>query len=1101
MSRTTEAVILNATAMILMLATAFVTPLLGQAVASAQISGVVTDPRGAQVPAAKVTATQIDTGLIRTTQSGPDGTYVLPDLPVGHYTLQVQAKGFDSYVQTGIILQVSDKATINVTLRLGQITQSVQVAADVSMVKTQTSSVSQVMDQQRIVNLPLNGRQATQLIMLSGAANDVGPANGSNFNDLVGSKDYFSADDISVAGGQADGTNYLLDGGENTDDFSNVNLPFPFPDAIQEFSVQTSALSARYGMHPGAVVNAVIKSGTNQFHGDLFEFVRNGVFNARDFFAATQDTLKRNQFGGTIGGPIKKDKLFGFFGYQGTRVRTAPPSFISFVPTQAVLNGDFSQLESPACQASGAARTIVNPATGQSFANDFVPPAMFNQVALNLLSHVPVSSNPCGQLTYAIPEPQREDQYIGRADWNQSAKHSLFAHYFYSDYGRPGQYSNSNVLLANQSAVLDRSQSVVLGDTYTFSPTTLNSAHIGYTRLGITRGPSPRMINLNDVGATIYQPFPNYLNLIINGYLSFNSGSPATLRQNNFQFADDLDLIRGRHHFSFGGEWIRYRFDSVGASLGNGAFTFNGQFSNDALLDFMLGMPNTFSQGNTQYSDIRQNYAGAYVGDVVQLNRKLTVHLGVRWEPYMPGREVDNRMNHFDPAAFAAGQQSKVFVNAPPGLFFPGDPGIPRTFADNRPWDFEPRAGLAWDPTGSGRQVIRAGYGLLYDTMAAGYWTDQTADSPWGTGISVPSPIGGLSNPYLGYPGGNPFPSPNPPSRNQAFPVGGSYFTYPIHAHPTYTDVWNLSYELQLRKDWLVSATYLGNKTSHIYTGADINAGIYIPGMCGASPCSNTSNTNQRRPLYLENPVAGSLYSSIWLADDGANAEYNALLLKTQHRFSHHYTILANYTYSHCISEADFEGDLGGALTQNPNNRNGERGNCGFDIRHSFNLTFVAETPQFANRWANHLLGNWQLAPIISARSGTWFAPLTGLDNSLTGIGNDRPDVTGANPYERNTSTRQWLNAAAFAPNALGTFGDAGSDSLVGPSYFDIDAALSRYFTIKEKQRLELRFEFFNLTNQVNFQNPDNNLQDSTYGVILSDVAPRILQFAVRYTF
>ncbi len=1077
-------------------------PLWGQAVASAQISGLVADPSGAAVPGAKITATQTETGLVRTVPSGLDGTYVLPNLPVGPYKLEVQVSGFQTYVQTGIHLQVSDNPTINVTLRVGQVTQQVEVTANANMVQTQATSVSQVIDQRRIVDLPLNGRQATDLILLSGAATDTPPANGDMFDDLKTSKNYFSAAEISVAGGQSSGTNYLLDGGAHMDAFSNINLPFPFPDALQEFSVETSTLSARYGVHPGAVVNAVTKSGTNQFRGDAFEFVRNGIFNARDFFAAKQDTLKRNQFGGTIGGPIRKDKVFGFFGYQGTRIRTAPPSFISFVPTQAALGGDFSQLESAACQSSGTARTIVNPATGQPFVNDFVDPSLFNPQALALLKFVPVSSDPCGEVTYSIPKPQREDQYVGRADWTQSAKHSFFGRYFYADYGSPGQFSKTNILLARQRGVVERAQSMVLGDTYSITPTTLNSAHATYTRLAITRGPSPNMINARDVGINIFQPAPNFMEAGISGHFQIGCGtcSPSIFRQNIYQLADDVDMIRGRHHISLGGDWIHYRYDFRANYLGNGGFSFNGQFSNDALVDFMLGMPSFFTQSNPFRFDGRQNYLGTYLIDNVRLTKRLNIQLGLRWEPYLPVREVFNRMQHFDPTAFAEGKKTNQFDNAPPGLFFVGDPGIPRGFTYSKLAVLEPRVGVVWDPTGSGRHTIRAGYGVFYDTIATAYWEDQTVDPPWGSVIGFPNPAGGLTNPFAGFPGGNPFPSPSPPSRNQVFPPGGIYINYPLNAHPTYTHQWNLSYQFQLRNDWLISANYLGNKTTHIWTGEEADPAVYIPGMCNGAPCSTTGNTDQRRVLFLQNPVAGSLYTSITQADDGANAQYHALVLAAQHRFSNHYTLLANYTYSHCISEADFEGDLGGPQTQNPYNRNAERGNCGFDLRHIFNVSFVAETPRFANQWTNRLVGNWQLSPIVSSHSGTWFSPWTGLDNALTGIGLDRPNVIG-NPYLRNTSTRQWLDPGAFVLNALGTFGNAGSDALRGPRFFDIDVAVSRYFNIKEKQRVELRFEFFNLTNRVNFSNPDNFVTDSTFGVILSDFGPRILQFALKYKF
>src|SRR6266851_4039514 len=389
---------------------------LAQAVANATIHGIVADATGAVIPNAQIKARQTDIGQVRSTASNSDGSYVLPNLPVGPYSIEVTAPAFNSYVQSGVVLQVGNNVQINVTLQVGAVNQELRVSANAAMVETQDTSISEVVDQRRIVDLPLNGRQATDLILLSGGANV--PPNAASR--VVTTHDYVSAVGVSISGGQETGNNYLLDGGDNNDSHSNVNLPFPFPDALQEFSVQTSGVSARYGMHPGAVVNVVTKSGTNQFHGDLFEFVRNGDFNARNFFASTQDTLRRNQFGGTIGAPIKKDKLFGFFGYQRTIIRTAPPSSVSFVPTQAARNGDFSVLESAACQSSHTHRAITDPTTGQPFPNDFVSPSLFSPQALNLAKYLPIPSEPCGKITYGIPNPSDESQYIGRVDWSQS---------------------------------------------------------------------------------------------------------------------------------------------------------------------------------------------------------------------------------------------------------------------------------------------------------------------------------------------------------------------------------------------------------------------------------------------------------------------------------------------------------------------------------------------------------------------------------------------------------------------------------------------------------------------------------------------------------
>ena len=385
-----------------------------QAVAVAQVSGSVTDPSGSVLPGAIVTMTETGKQLSRSTVTDTSGTYTLANLPVGPYRLEVKANGFKDYVQSGIELQVNNNIQVNVIMQVGSIAERVEVTAATSMVETKENSISVVIDQQRINELPLNGRQATQLIMTLGAASygDSGD---------TGSKTFFSSTRISVAGGQSNGTAYLLDGGDNTDPMSNVNLPFPFPDAIQEFSVETSAVSPRFGIHPGATVNVVTKSGSNAFHGNLFEYLRNGDVNARNFFAAVHDSLKRNQFGGTAGGRIITDKLFFFGGFQGTRNRSNPPQLITHVPTAASLTGDFSTLASGPCQSSGKPLTLYNPTTGQPFPGNMIPGSMLNPVALKIAqNYLPISSaDQCGKVTYGIPQTGDEDEFIGRGDWFQ----------------------------------------------------------------------------------------------------------------------------------------------------------------------------------------------------------------------------------------------------------------------------------------------------------------------------------------------------------------------------------------------------------------------------------------------------------------------------------------------------------------------------------------------------------------------------------------------------------------------------------------------------------------------------------------------------------
>ncbi len=1070
----------------------------GQAVASAQIHGTVTDQSGAPVPAAQIQATQTSTGLVRTTVSTSDGTYVLPNLPVGPYRLQVTLQGFQQYVQSGIVLQVSDNVAINVTMEVGEVSQRVEVNANATMVQTQDTSVSEVIDQKRMVDLPLNGRLATQLVILSGAALN-SPARG----DLQSSKNYPSSAVISVAGGQGNGNNYLMDGADNNDAFSNVNLPFPFPDALQEFSVQTNGLSAQYGLHPGSVMNVVTKSGTNQFHGDLFEFVRNGAFNARNYFAATQDTLRRNQFGGTVGGPVVKDKLFFFFGYQGTRVATQPPQVISFTATAAALQGDFSSLESSACQSSGKARTIINPATGQAFTNDFVNPALFNPQALAVLQKIPTSSSPCGQITYGIPQPNNEDQYIGRADYNISAKQTLFGRYFISDYAGPAYYNGANLLTTTQPGELERSQSMVLGDTYSFSPTTVSTLHLTWTRLRDDRGPAPNLINPGQLGINVFNGVKNFIDMSVSNHFDIGCGicSPGHFNNNSTQVSDDVVSIHGKHQITYGGEWIHNQLNELSNFKTNGQFSFNGQFSNDPLLDFMLGVPSDFTQGNPEVENWRQNYFGLYAQDDFHATPRLAIHAGLRWEPFLPTVDRYGRGNHFSLAAFQAGTQTSVYSNAPPGLLYVGDPGIPKGYAYNSLLILDPRVGFAWDPTGDGKQTLRGSYSIFYDTPESFYF-DRFADSaPWGSSIDIPSPVGGLTNPYTGFPGGDPFPLPFPPAKNALFPSEGVYVNLPLNLHPTYMQQWDFSYQRQLPNNWLLSATYIGNHTVHLWGATELDPAVYIPGTCGSSPCSTVKNTNARRTLVLMNPATGGLYSTIAQTYDGAYADYNAMLLSVEHRFSQNFTLLSNYTYSHCLSNTDFTGEVAGPTFQNPANPTGDYGNCGFDLRHNFNTSLVTTSPHFSGLWTNRLLSNWQLSPIFSYHSGFWFNPVTGVDNSLTGINNDRPNVTGVYPYVQDMSTRQWIATAGFVPNALGAFGNVGRNSILGPGYFDVDAEVSRFFKIHEAQQLEARIEFFNLGNNVNFNNPTNNLHSGKFGTILGAGDPRILQLALKYYF
>lgn len=1069
-----------------------------QAVAIAEVAGRVTDSSRAPVAGAKIRITEIEKDQIRNVDSDSEGRYAFPNLPVGPYRLDVRSSGFKTFTQNGIILQVGNNIEINVELQVGSVSESVEVTGSGAMVETRENAISQVIDERRIVDLPLNGRQPTQLIVLSGAAVNA-PGGG-----MTGSKNYASSTTISVAGGQANGVNYLLDGGDHNDNATNVNLPIPFPDALQEFSVQTSSLPARYGLHPGAVVNAVTKSGTNQIHGDLFEFLRNGDVNARNTFAVRHDTLKRNQFGGTLGSKIIRDKLFIFGGYQATRQRSDPPQTVAYVPTAATLRGDFSVIDSGACISGGNGKQLVDPITKQAFAGNQIPVSRFNPQALNLLKYIPVSNDPCGKITFGIPSTGDENQGIGRVDWIQNTKHSLFGRYFLTDYQNPPVYDGTNLLTTTAPGNDERVQSFTLGDTYSISPTTLNSFHATFTRRRINRGVAGNVINPSDLGVNIATPIKNFIQLTASNYFSVGCGTCAAahFNANTFQFADDVDVIRGKHQMAFGVDVIRYQLNFINEYQRNGVFTFTGSTATgaistgDSLADLLTGTVNDFTQSNTLEYAARATVFALYAQDTIKVTPHVTVNAGIRFEPNQPTSDYFGRGTYFSKPAFDANQKSTVYNNSPAGLLFYGDQGIPKAFQRSS-WNlFAPRLGVVWDPSGNGKQTIRVSGAILRDTSELFYPERLTTNAPYGTAIDDPNPTGGFTNPYQTFPGGSPFPAAYSISKNIAFPQNGVYVNMPLDTKPGYTAQWNFSYQRQLSANWLASVTYLGNKTTHIWAGEEINPAIYIPG------ASTTGNTNTRRPLYRQNPVAGGYYASIVQSDQGGNAHYNGMLVSVQHRFAHSFTLLTNYTWSHCYSDFDFTGELAGSQYQQPGNRAANRGDCNFDYRHVANVSLVTQSAGLGNSFVKKITEGWQFSPILQFRSGGPLTVTTGSDTSLTGVGQDRPNVVNpAGVLPADQTAALWLNRAAFVNNAPGTYGNAGRDAFRGPTSISFDLGLSRLFTLKERLKLEARGEAFNAINHVNYSNPNTTLSSSNFGKITSAGDPRILQFALKLRF
>jgi len=1080
-----------------------------QAVTVAQINGTVKDQSDALLPGVEVKVTQTETGYNRTVVTDEAGRYTIPNLPVGPYRLEASLPGFRTYVQTGIVLQVNSNPTIPVVLAVGQVSETVEVDANAAQVETLNAGIGDVVDSRRVVDLPLNGRQLSQLITLAGAANEFVPTSAGQ--SLTSNKNYPTASAVAIAGSQGGQTLYLVDGGYNLDPVSNVGLPLPFPDAVREFKVETSSLPANYGTQPGGIVNVVTKSGGNDWHGGAFDFIRNYAFNARNFFAPVRDGLKRNQFGGTLGGAIIKDKAFFFAGYQGTYESVAPSANIVFLPTAATMQGDFTAMMSPLCN-NGLQKNLSAPFSGNK-----INPSLYNQVALSYLKLVPLSDNPCGRYVFGIPNTDHENQLVGRGDYQINTKQSFFVRYFYTSFQHPQVY-NGNLLNVTTDASVgldDVVQTGVIGHTYVLNPNLVNTAHLGLSRSAIYRVDDPKLPTPTQLGSRVTQGVPSYTFFNISGYFTAacQNCSPGPWVTNDFQASEDLNLIHGNHQISVGGAMIHETLTSLGNFSRNGNFTFAGTVTGNGLADLLIGAPSSFSQNNGQIGADRLNIPSAYVQDNYHLNSHLIANIGLRWDPYLMPYQAQGHVSIFDMDWYNANIHSKVFPNAPAGVLFVGDNGMPgKSYAFSRWGKFYPRLGLVYDPRGKGQETIRLGYGMFQGITPL--FQQGGTHAPWSAPVSIPTPSGGLSDPYAGFPGGNPYPLPENLPPSTTFPLfGGGLGQFSLHTKPVYMEEWSLAVEKQLPDDWMVSASYLGNRSLHMPVSIPANPVIYIAGSCSAGqyglilagPCSNTSNTNYRRLLYLADPAKGQYFGALSNFGDGGNANYNGFLLSVQHRFTKTYTVNANYTLSHCLAEGDASLN-GGGSAHIYYNRHAEYGSCNSDRTHALNTSLVARTPTFSNSAFQKILGNWQESTIFTAFTGSPFTVSQGTDNTRTG-GGDLPNLIGPTRLAHPT-VQQWFNVSAFAVPALGVYGNEGRNTLRGPGAWNADIALSRSFPITEKgQRVDFRAEIFNVFNHARFLNPGSGIlptatmNSPAFGQITSARDPRIMQFALKYQF
>jgi len=1080
---------------------------------TARLSGIVSDPSGAVVAGATITVQEVGTGYTQSTNSTSAGQYLFPSLPVGTYQITVSMAGYTSYVQKGIVLSLGQAAAQDVQLRVGRVEQQVVVNANSSLVTTDSATVGQVIDQREISQLPLNGRDVQQLVFLApGTTNVTANYCAANCEGGVFPSEQYA----KVNGGGANGVNYLLDGVDANDTYINANVPFPNPDAIQEFNLITGNMSASFGNAIGGVVNVVTKSGTDQIHGDVFEFLQNSALDASDYFSQGHvNPLKQNQFGGSVGGPIVKNRLFYFGSYQGTRFRTANNGQIATVPNATERTGDFSDVL-PGTQ-------LINPTSGSNYTNNQIP---VSPVATYILDHIPLPNGPNDQLTFnGGPDAQNTDEYLAKVDFN-IGKHHLSGHYFQMGYTDPVFIPPSTNLLelrGDAEHLVLKNVSVV--DIYTITPTFLLSSYFGYnSENGTTLSSAP--FSMADAGVNMAVPQNRgggdaaVLNVTVSGGGAFIlPGTPYGVWNRGDQSLREIATwIKGKHEVQFGGEILRVRLPMGNQYQESGVFDFENLTGNP-LADFELGAVSSFTQGGGLYLNVTGYRESLFAQDSWKATPRMLLTAGLRWDPFFPYTDSEGRV-----ACFVPGAQSQRFPTAPVGMLFGGknhDPGCPASSIYNNPRNFGPRLGFAYRITEDGNTSIRGGAGYYYEAPNTVAFEDVVGVPPFApiinVGSSPGSPLVTLADPYGSSGTTNLFPGqfgPTNPSPSDAiFPTSGISFSQIFDRHFRLPMVlsWNLTAEHGFKQDWMLRVAYVGNSGHHLSGTGDQESGLLQ-----LNPSHWDPVTQQEVPVY---PAYGSIAS----INSGVDSNYNAAQITLTKRMTHGFSFLTNFTWA---KELDDFAPIGGSpyLTNSCScGRDFDYGPSDDDLSKTFKINGEYMVPRISlPKAVDKIVNGWELSGTVSWQTGFPFTIFSGADNSLSGMLGDRADLAVASVQQavlgsgrsHAAEVQEWFNTSAFVPNALQTFGDTGKNILRGPRFFDADLAAVKNAKITERLSMEFRAEFFNAFNNVNFGRPDGNLADigATYGEITGlagssssntygTAQPRIIQFAVKFSF
>jgi len=1021
------------------------------------VRGVIADPSGAHVSGATVTLTSQETGSQRRAVSDARGEFTIAAVPPGEYRLEAEHQGFSKYARA-LIMEVDQGQDLRVELGLeaaGKVT--VDVAGIALLVRPESPAMGGVIDNRQVLGLPLDGRDFFELcLLLPGVA----PAAEGSAGSVRGA---FS---ISVNGAREDANNFLLDGAYNGDPKLNGVSVTPPVDAIREFEVATSTYDSSFGRNAGGQINVVTRSGGNQFHGTAYEFLSDGALDGANFFAPSGQPApmyRRNQFGGTLGGPIEKDRTFFFVDYQGTRT-AAGQTLVTNVPTTAERNGDFSQSNLVA----------IDPTSGQPLPGNVVPEYYLNPTGVAIAALYPLPNRNAAGANY-VSSPSLIDhrnQFDARLDHSFRQSDSFFARDSFVDdnlfdpfAGSPGDASIPGYGIQ----VPSRAQNAALGETHIFTPALLNESRLAFNRVSNGDYQQGQGTSINrQLGLPELSTNPRDWGLTltsVNGFspIGDDPTTPEHGTANTYQIADTVSWVRGRHLVKLGLDLRFLQQNAYRDIESRGFFNFTGLLLGNPLEELLVGAP-TETGGATENNPehLRTRSYDFFANDTWRLRRDLVLTLGLRYEYNSPAVDAANRADVYDQATGS--------------LIQLGQSGFPRGGYTPDYHDFAPRIGFAWSPGGRDTTVFRAAYGIHYDQSSLAPGEGLYFSAPY-YNFDLYYPIQGLVNLSLS----DPFPS------NFPFPYPGSAIAFQSNLRTPYVQQWNFGVQRQIGEQRVLEIAYVGSKGTHLI---------------------DSRNIDQPQPsVNQENPGPNPNFSEIDIIESQANSTYHSLQARLQQRLWQGLSLLASYTYAKSIDDASgFFNTTGDPnFPQNSYDLSAERGRSDFDIRQRFTLSYAYDLPLFKrHRWR----GGWQSFGVLTFQTGQPFtvALLPDDDNSNTGISqlgfgaNDRPNVTG-NPVLASPTPREWFDTAAFTTPPYGSFGNAGRNILSGPGVQVVNVSIVKNTAITERLNAQFRTEFFNALNHTNLNLPDNFLGSPTFGQVVSAQDPRRIQFALKLLF